>query len=108
VIRNSDTRRIRKLSAPLAWQPIGTGLRTPEKSGKRQSITALLPGISWPSFVTSTCGKVERSTLREGCNLEAIQDGIEKFLTEIVIDDMVMVDSMPQNVKEALDFQKAQ
>jgi single-strand DNA-binding protein len=36
------------------------------------------------------------------------QDGIEKFSTEIVIDDMVMVDSMPQNVKEALDFQKAQ
>jgi single-strand DNA-binding protein len=33
------------------------------------------------------------------------QDGIEKFLTEIVIDDMVMVDSMPQNVQEALDFQ---
>jgi single-strand DNA-binding protein len=33
------------------------------------------------------------------------QDGIEKFSTEIVIDDMVMVDSMPQGVRESLDFQ---
>jgi single-strand DNA-binding protein len=36
------------------------------------------------------------------------QDGIEKFSTEIVIDDMVMVDSMPKDVKEALDFQSTQ
>jgi single-strand DNA-binding protein len=34
------------------------------------------------------------------------QDGIEKFSTEIVLEDMVMVDSMPQAVQEALDFQK--
>jgi single-strand DNA-binding protein len=33
------------------------------------------------------------------------QDGIEKFSTEIVLEDMVMVDSMPKNVREALDFQ---
>jgi single-strand DNA-binding protein len=33
------------------------------------------------------------------------QDGIEKFSTEIVLDEMVMLDSMPQGVREALDFQ---
>jgi single-strand DNA-binding protein len=33
------------------------------------------------------------------------QDGIEKFSTEIVLDEMVMLDSMPQGVQEALDFQ---
>jgi single-strand DNA-binding protein len=36
------------------------------------------------------------------------QDGIEKHATEIVIDDMVMLDSMPKNVREALEFQKPQ
>jgi single-strand DNA-binding protein len=33
------------------------------------------------------------------------QDGIEKHATEIVIDEMVMLDSMQQGVREALDFQ---
>jgi single-strand DNA-binding protein len=33
------------------------------------------------------------------------QDGIGKFSTEIVLDEMVMLDSMPQGVREALDFQ---
>jgi single-strand DNA-binding protein len=33
------------------------------------------------------------------------QDGIEKFSTEIVLDEMVMLDSMPQGVRDALDFQ---
>jgi single-strand DNA-binding protein len=33
------------------------------------------------------------------------QDGIEKFSTEIVLDDLVMLDTMPQGVREALDFQ---
>jgi single-strand DNA-binding protein len=33
------------------------------------------------------------------------QDSIEKFSTEIVLDEMVMLDSMPQGVREALDFQ---
>jgi single-strand DNA-binding protein len=32
------------------------------------------------------------------------QDGSEKFATEIVIDDLVMLDPMPQAVREALDF----
>jgi single-strand DNA-binding protein len=36
------------------------------------------------------------------------QDGIEKHATEIVIDDMVMLDSMPPTVREALDFQNTQ
>jgi single-strand DNA-binding protein len=33
------------------------------------------------------------------------QDGIEKYSTEIVLDEMVMLDSMPQGVREVLDFQ---
>jgi single-strand DNA-binding protein len=36
------------------------------------------------------------------------QDGIEKFSTEIVLDEMVMLDSMPQGVREALDLQNTQ
>jgi single-strand DNA-binding protein len=36
------------------------------------------------------------------------QDGIEKHATEIVIDDMVMLDSMPKDVREALDFHQTQ
>jgi single-strand DNA-binding protein len=36
------------------------------------------------------------------------QDGIEKFSTEIVLDEMVMLDSMPQGVQEALDLQNTQ
>jgi single-strand DNA-binding protein len=34
------------------------------------------------------------------------QDGIEKYSTEIVLDEMVMLNSMPQAVREALEFQK--
>jgi single-strand DNA-binding protein len=33
------------------------------------------------------------------------QDGIEKYSAEIVLDEMVMLDTMPQGVREALDFQ---
>jgi single-strand DNA-binding protein len=36
------------------------------------------------------------------------QDGIEKFSTEIVLDEMVMLDSMPPAVREALDFHQTQ
>jgi single-strand DNA-binding protein len=32
------------------------------------------------------------------------QNGAEKTVTEIVIDDMVMLDSMPPAVREALEF----
>jgi single-strand DNA-binding protein len=31
------------------------------------------------------------------------QDGIEKFSTEIVLDEMVMLDKMPEDVKETLE-----
>jgi single-strand DNA-binding protein len=34
------------------------------------------------------------------------QDGIEKHTTEIVIDDMVMVDPMPQKVQDTLELQQ--
>jgi single-strand DNA-binding protein len=33
------------------------------------------------------------------------QDSIEKFSTEIVLEELTFVDSMPQGVREALDFQ---
>jgi single-strand DNA-binding protein len=37
------------------------------------------------------------------------QDGIENFSAEIVLEDMVMLDSnMPKDVKETLDFQNTQ
>jgi single-strand DNA-binding protein len=36
------------------------------------------------------------------------QDGLEKFSAEIVLEDMAMLDSMPKDVKEALDFQNPQ
>ena len=35
------------------------------------------------------------------------QDGIEKFSTEIVLDEMVMLDKMPEDVKESLDLKDA-
>jgi single-strand DNA-binding protein len=35
------------------------------------------------------------------------QDGTEKTVTEVVLDEMVMLDSMPKGVREALDFQSA-
>jgi single-strand DNA-binding protein len=34
------------------------------------------------------------------------KDGAEKSATEIVVDDLVLVDPMPETVREALDFQK--
>jgi single-strand DNA-binding protein len=33
-------------------------------------------------------------------------DGTEKSITEIVLDEMVMLDPMPDEVRQALDFQK--
>ena len=36
------------------------------------------------------------------------QDGLEKFSAEIVLEDMAMLDSMPKDVKEALDFHDTQ
>jgi single-strand DNA-binding protein len=36
------------------------------------------------------------------------KDGTEKAATEIVVDEMVMLDPMPDTVREALDFQKPQ
>jgi single-strand DNA-binding protein len=33
-------------------------------------------------------------------------DGTEKSVTEVVLDEMVMLDPMPQEVREALDFQR--
>jgi single-strand DNA-binding protein len=34
------------------------------------------------------------------------KDGTEKAATEIVVDDLVLVDPMPETVREALEFQK--
>ena len=34
------------------------------------------------------------------------KDGTEKSATEIVVDDLVLLDPMPETVREALDFQK--
>jgi single-strand DNA-binding protein len=31
------------------------------------------------------------------------QDGIEKYATEVVLEELVFVDSMPQDVKESLE-----
>jgi single-strand DNA-binding protein len=36
------------------------------------------------------------------------QDGIEKFSAEIVLEDMTILDSMPKEVREALDFHDTQ
>ena len=36
------------------------------------------------------------------------KDGTEKTATEIVVDDLVLLDPMPDAVREALDFQKPQ
>ena len=36
------------------------------------------------------------------------KDGTEKSATEIVVDDLVLLDPMPETVREALDFQKPQ
>jgi single-strand DNA-binding protein len=36
------------------------------------------------------------------------KDGTEKSATEIVVDDLVLLDPMPDAVREALDFQKPQ
>jgi single-strand DNA-binding protein len=35
------------------------------------------------------------------------QDGIEKYATEIVLEDLVMLDQMPEDVKESLDLKDA-
>src|SRR5688500_2827392 len=35
-------------------------------------------------------------------------DGTEKTVTEIVLDEILMLDPMPEAVREALDFQKPQ
>jgi single-strand DNA-binding protein len=36
------------------------------------------------------------------------KDGTERTATEIVVDDLVLLDPMPDTVREALDFQKPQ
>jgi single-strand DNA-binding protein len=36
------------------------------------------------------------------------KDGTEKTVTEIVLDEMLMLDPMPEAVREALEFQKPQ
>jgi single-strand DNA-binding protein len=35
------------------------------------------------------------------------KDGVEKTMTEIVLDEMVMLDKMPEDVKESLDLKDA-
>jgi single-strand DNA-binding protein len=35
------------------------------------------------------------------------KDGVEKAVTEIVLDEMVMLDKMPEDVKESLDLKDA-
>jgi single-strand DNA-binding protein len=35
------------------------------------------------------------------------KDGVEKAVTEIVLDEMVMLDKMPEDVKESLDLKVA-
>ena len=35
------------------------------------------------------------------------KDGVEKTVTEIVLDEMVMLDKMPEDVKESLDLKDA-
>jgi single-strand DNA-binding protein len=35
------------------------------------------------------------------------KDGVEKSVTEIVLDEMVMLDKMPDDVKESLDLKDA-
>jgi single-strand DNA-binding protein len=36
------------------------------------------------------------------------KDGTEKAATEIVVDELVLLDQMPDTVREALEFQKPQ
>jgi single-strand DNA-binding protein len=36
------------------------------------------------------------------------KDGTEKGATEIVVDELVLLDAMPDTVREALEFQKSQ
>jgi single-strand DNA-binding protein len=36
------------------------------------------------------------------------KDGTEKAATEIVVEDLVLLDAMPDTVREALEFQKSQ
>jgi single-strand DNA-binding protein len=36
------------------------------------------------------------------------QDGIEKYSTEVVLEELVFVDAMPKTVKEVLDFHDTQ
>jgi single-strand DNA-binding protein len=36
------------------------------------------------------------------------KDGTEKAATEIVVDELVLLDAMPDTVREALEFQKSQ
>jgi single-strand DNA-binding protein len=36
------------------------------------------------------------------------KDGTEKAATEVVVDDLVLLDAMPDTVREALEFQKPQ
>jgi single-strand DNA-binding protein len=36
------------------------------------------------------------------------KDGTEKSATEIVVDDLLLLDPMPEAVREALEFQKPQ
>jgi single-strand DNA-binding protein len=80
------------------------------KNGKKQEQPEYHRIVAWDKLA-ETCQKYltkGRLVYVEGriqSRTYTGQDGIEKFSTEIVLDEMVMLDSMPQGVREALDFQ---
>jgi single-strand DNA-binding protein len=93
------------LATNRSWQP----LNSPEKYEE----TEFHRIVAWDKLA-ETCHPFLRKGRKVYCEGRLRtrsytgQDGIEKYSTEIVIDDMVMLDAMPKDVRGALDFHDTQ
>jgi single-strand DNA-binding protein len=89
----------------LGWQPTEPGQRRP---GEKQEEADFHRIVAWDKLA-EVChqyprkGRMIHVEGRLQTRTYTGQDGIEKYTTEIVAEETMMLDKMPDDVKESLD-----
>jgi single-strand DNA-binding protein len=82
------------------------------ENGEKREETDFHRIVAWEKLA-ETCDKYLRKGRKvylEGrlhSRSYTAQDGTEKTVTEVVLDELVLLDSMPQGVRQALEFQQS-
>jgi single-strand DNA-binding protein len=98
---------------PVCVFGLATNRSWTTKSGQKQEEPEYHRIVAWEKLA-ETCHQYLRKGRKvyvEGrlqSHTYTSQDGSEKTATEIVLQDLVLLDSMPPAVREALDFQNTQ